>query len=136
MAKIIAHGPDARAALVRGIDKLANAVKITLGPSGRLVVMSRRGILQSPQVTKDGVTVSNHVDPEEQLEQLGSDLIREAAQKTVEDAGDGTTTAVLLTQAMVHAGLSQLSSGHSPADLERGMKEAVCLITEHIKRMA
>src|SRR6185312_12794458 len=108
MGKLILHGPEARAAMLRGIDALANTVKVTLGPKGGLVVMGRRTIGQSPLATKDGVTVANFCDPLAPEEQLGSDLIREAAQKTVEHAGDGTTTATLLAQKMVHAGLQQM----------------------------
>src|ERR1700704_4022766 len=91
MPKKILYGVEAREALVRGVDFLANAVKVTLGPQGRVVVMSRRNIGQSPQVTKDGVTVSNHCDPIDPFEQLGSDLAREAAHNTVEHAGYGIT---------------------------------------------
>jgi len=136
MPKKILYGVEAREALVRGVDFLANAVKVTLGPQGRVVVMSRRNIGQSPQVTKDGVTVSNHCDPIDPFEQLGSDLAREAAQKTVEHAGDGTTTSVVLAQAMVHAGIAELNKGASPAELERGIRAAVDAVTVELDRMA
>lgn len=134
--KIIKHGAEARDALVRGVDSLADAVKVTLGPQGRLVVMSRRAIGQSPQATKDGVTVANFCDPVDACEQLGSDLVREAAQKTVEKAGDGTTTATVLAQAIVHAGIQQLAAKHSPADIERGIKKALSQVTAELAKMA
>lgn len=136
MSKRIIYGKEARDALVRGVDFLANAVKVTLGPKGRIVVMSRRNIGQSPQCTKDGVTVSNHCDPVDPFEQLGSDLVREAAQKTVEHAGDGTTTSVVLAQAMVHAGIAELDKGRSPAELEREIRQAVDAVTAELDKMA
>lgn len=136
MPKKILYGTEARAALIRGVDFLANAVKVTLGPKGRIVVMSRRNIGQSPQCTKDGVTVSNHCDPVCPFEQLGSDLAREAAQKTVEHAGDGTTTSVVLAQAMAHAGMKELEKGASPAELERSIRASVEAITQALDKMA
>lgn len=125
LGKIVLHGDAAREALIRGVDFLCDAVKVTLGPKGRLVVMGRRGVQQSPAVTKDGVTVANSIDPKDPFEQLGSDLVRECAQKTVENSGDGTTTSCVLAQAMIHAGNEQLKAGISPAELIKGIRKAV-----------
>lgn len=135
MPKIILRGKEARAALVRGMDFLVDSVKVTLGPQGRLVCATRRAIGQSPMVTKDGCYTANNCDPIDPCEQIGSDLTREAAQKTVEHAGDGTTTACVLTQAMVHAGMEQLEKGIAPAELERGIKKAVAAVVEALDKM-
>lgn len=136
MNKIIKHGPDSREALLRGIDLLANTVKATLGPKGRLVVIGRRAFNQTPVATKDGVTVANHVNCSDPIEQMGCDLIREAAQKTVQKAGDGTTTATLLAQKLVHAGIQQMAAKHTPDDLERGVKQALDQVLSALDKMA
>src|SRR5580692_10836547 len=114
MSKHILHGNEAREAIVRGVDFLANAVKITEGPRGRNIILGQRAIGQSPKVTRDGVTVSNYADPNDRTEQMGADLIREAAQKTDNAVGDGTTATVVLAQAMVHAGFDFIRSGANP----------------------
>lgn len=136
MPKQVLMGDEARAALLRGIEFLAGPVVATLGPGGRLAVTSRRAIGQSPAVTKDGVSVANQCDPACPFEQLGSDLCREAAQRTVENAGDGTTSTVVLTRAMVRAGLEQLKAGHSPAELCRGINKAVSAVVAALEKMA
>ncbi len=136
MKKIIKHGPESREALLRGIDLLANTVKATLGPKGRLVVIGRRAFNETPRATKDGVTVADHVNCSDPIEQMGCDLIREAAQKTVQKAGDGTTTATLLAQFLVHAGIQQMAAKHTPDDLERGARLALTQVLEALDKMA
>ena len=134
--KIVLHGELSRAAILRGVDLLANAVKVTLGPKGRNVVIGRRFMGMDPVVSKDGVTVANVVDPQEVTEKIGADLIRSAAQKTVDTAGDGTTTSVVLAQAMLHAGFESLKSGASPIAVKRGMDKACAAIVEAVRKMA
>jgi chaperonin GroEL len=136
MNKIIKHGRESREALLRGIDLLANTVKATLGPKGRLVVIGRRAFNESPRATKDGVTVADHVNCSDPIEQMGCDLIREAAQKTVQKAGDGTTTATLLAQFLVHAGIQQMAAKHTPDDLERGARLALDQVLHALDAMA
>ena len=118
------------------MDLLADAVKVTLGPKGRNVVIGRRFMGMDPVVSKDGVTVANVVDPQEVTEKIGADLIRSAAQKTVDTAGDGTTTSVVLAQAMLHAGFESLKSGASPIAVKRGMDKACAAIVEAVRKMA
>ena len=134
--KIVLHGENSREAILRGIDLLADAVKVTLGPKGRNVVIGRRYFGLDPQVTKDGVTVANVVNPTDVCEQIGADLIRSAAQKTVEAAGDGTTTSVVLAQAMLHAGFEALKTGGSPIAIKRGMDRACEAITAALRKMS
>jgi chaperonin GroEL len=134
--KIVHHGQDSREKILRGCDLLADAVKVTLGPKGRNVVIGRRAFGLDPAVTKDGVTVANVVSPSDPCEQIGADLIRSAAQKTVDNAGDGTTTSVVLAQAMLHAGFESLQNGASPIAVKRGMDKACEAIVEAIRKMA
>lgn len=136
MKKIIRHGAECREALLRGIDLLADTVKTTLGPKGRLVIIGRRQFNETPRATKDGVTVADHVNCSDPVEQMGMDLIREAAQKTVQKAGDGTTTATLLAQFLVHAGIEQMAAKHTPDDIERGAKEALSQVLQALDEMA
>lgn len=140
MPKTIIHGKDSREAILRGVNVLADAVKVTLGPKGRNVVIGQRlkGVYgESPKVTKDGVTVANCVDPTDPKEQIGSDLIREAAQNTVESSGDGTTTSITLAQAMCKAGVRFIDEqGANPIAVKRGMDKATAQIIETIKQMA
>lgn len=124
MSKTIRHGQDARDAIMRGVDFLADAVKITEGPRGRNCILGQRALGQSPKVTRDGVTVSNYADPSDPTEQLGADLIREAAQKTDNAVGDGTTASIVLAQAMVHAGFELIMAGANPMAMERGIHKA------------
>jgi chaperonin GroEL len=134
--KKVLYGEESRAAILRGADMLADAVKVTLGPKGRNVIIGRRFFGQDPSVTKDGVTVANVVNPTDPCEQIGADLMRAAAQKTVEAAGDGTTTSVVLAQAMLHAGFDAVSQGASPIAVKRGMDRACESIVAKIKAMA
>ena len=123
MSKIIEFGPEARAKLVAGIDTMANAVVSTLGPNGRNVVISKPG--QSPQSTKDGVTVAKNISLDDPTEELGVQMIKQAAIKTADNAGDGTTTSTLLAREMVNAGLSALDDGANAVDIKRGIDAAV-----------
>ena len=123
MSKIIEFGPEARAKLVSGIDTMANAVVSTLGPNGRNVVISKPG--QSPQSTKDGVTVAKNISLDDPTEELGVQMIKQAAIKTADNAGDGTTTSTLLAREMVKAGLSALDKGANAVDIKRGIDSAV-----------
>jgi chaperonin GroEL len=136
MNKVIKHGQEARNGLIRGVDLLADTVKVTLGPKGRLVVIGRRAFHETPRATKDGVTVADHVNCSDPVEQMGCDLIREAAQKTVQKAGDGTTTATLLTQKLVHLGCDQMAARHTPDELERGAKQALDQVLAALDQMA
>jgi chaperonin GroEL len=136
MNKIIQHGENCRAALMRGADLLSNTVKVTLGPKGRLVIIGRRQYHQTPRATKDGVTVADHVNCSDPIEQMGCDLIREAAQKTVQTAGDGTTTATLLAQSLLHAGTRQMAANHTPDELKRGAELALSQILAALDKMA
>jgi len=136
MSKIVVHGTDARVAILRGVDFLADAVKITEGPRGRNCLLGQRAIGQSPKVTKDGVTVCNYVDPSDPVEQIGADLIREAAQKTDNAVGDGTTAAIVLAQAMVHKGFELIAEGANPMAMERGIHKATEAVAERIRKSA
>jgi chaperonin GroEL len=136
LPKKILYGNDARAALVRGVDCIADAVKVTLGPKGRNVVIDRSFLGLTPHVTKDGVTVANYISPNDEAEKLGAHLCREAAQKTADAAGDGTTTATVLAQAMVHLGMQRLASGMSHAALRAGMEKAAADVIAQIKLLA
>src|ERR671925_1428688 len=121
-AKQILFGADARRALETGVDRLANAVKITLGPKGRNVVLEKKW--GPPTVTNDGVTIAKEVEVEERFENLGAQLAKEVASKTNDVAGDGTTTATVIAQAMVHEGLRNVAAGANPMGLKRGMEKA------------
>src|SRR5271170_7684519 len=110
MSKIVVHGTDARVAILRGVDFLADAVKITEGPRGRNCLLGQRALGQTPKVTRDGVTVSNYTDPSDPTEQIGADLTREAAQKTDNAVGDGTTASIVLAQAMIHEGFEYIDA--------------------------
>lgn len=135
-SKIVHHGEESRLRILKGVDLLADAVKVTLGPKGRNVVIGRRYFGHDPMVTKDGVTVANVVNPTDPCEQIGADLIRSAAQKTVDNAGDGTTTSVVLAQAMLHAGFETLKSGASPIAVKRGMDKACEAIVAALRKMS
>ncbi len=133
-AKIITFDVEARAALKRGVDQLANAVKITLGPKGRNVVIDKK--FGAPLVTKDGVTVAKEVELEDPIENLGASMVREVASKTSDLAGDGTTTATVLAQAIFREGLKNVTAGANPMDLKRGIDMAVAAITEKLKEIS
>lgn len=134
MKKRITTGDEARNALKRGVDALANAVKVTLGPKGRNVVMWRP--YGPPHLTKDGVSVANEVFLPDPVEDMGAQTLKEAASKTADVAGDGTTTATVLAQAIVTAGLKHVAKGANPMDLKRGIDAATSVFTEEIKKMA
>jgi len=131
MAKEISFDRDAREKLRTGVDALANAVKVTLGPKGRNVVIQKS--FGAPQVTKDGVTVAKEVELEDAVENMGAQMVKEVASKTADIAGDGTTTATVLAQAMINAGLKNVTAGANPMDLKRGMDKAVKVVVENLK---
>ena len=131
MAKQIVYGEEARKALLSGIDQLANTVKVTLGPKGRNVVLGKK--FGSPLITNDGVTIAKDVELEDALENMGAQLVREVATKTNDIAGDGTTTATLLAQAIVHEGLKNVSAGANPMVMRKGMEKAVETAIDTIK---
>src|SRR5437762_13032402 len=122
-AKSIVFDTDAREAMRRGVKILAQAVKVTLGPSGRNVVIEKS--FGSPTVTKDGVTVAKEIDLENKFENMGAQMVKEVASKTSDIAGDGTTTATVLARAIYEEGLKLVAAGHSPMDLKRGIDKAV-----------
>ena len=134
MAKDIKFDIEAREGLKRGIDALANAVKVTLGPKGRNVIISKS--FGSPQVTKDGVSVAKEIELEDALENMGAQMVKEVASKTNDLAGDGTTTATVLAQSIVKEGLKNVASGANPMDLKRGIDKAVVKIVEHLAKQA
>ena len=134
MAKIIDFEADARSKLKAGLDMLANTVKVTLGPKGRNVVIDKK--FGAPTVTKDGVTVAKEVELEDPLENMGAQMVKEVASKTSDIAGDGTTTATVLAQAIFKEGLKNVTAGANPTHLKRGIDEAVKVIIEEIKKMS
>ena len=134
MAKTIKFNTEARDLLKQGVDQLANAVKVTLGPKGRKVVIEKK--FGAPQITKDGVTVAKEIELEDKLENTGAQLVKSVASKTGDDAGDGTTTATILTQAIVNEGLKNVTAGANPMDLKRGIDKAVSKVVDHIKANA
>ena len=131
MAKNISYNIEARDALKRGVDQLANAVKVTLGPKGRNVIIDKK--FGAPHITKDGVSVAKEIELADAAENLGAQLVKEVASKTGDQAGDGTTTATVLTQAIVSVGLKNVTAGANPMDLKRGMDKAVSAIVANIK---
>ena len=134
MAKDIKFDVDAREMLKKGVDQLANAVKVTLGPKGRNVIIEKK--FGAPQITKDGVTVAKEIELEDRFENTGAQLVKSVASKTGDDAGDGTTTATILTQSIVNVGLKNVTAGANPMDLKRGIDKAVAAVVEHIKKSA
>ena len=134
MAKDIKYNVDARELLKRGVDQLANAVKVTLGPKGRNVVIEKK--FGAPQITKDGVTVAKEIELEDRFENTGAQLVKSVASKTGDDAGDGTTTATILTQAIVNEGLKNVTAGANPMDLKRGIDKAVKAVVDYIQAHA
>ena len=134
MAKEIKYGADARAALEQGVNKLADTVRVTLGPKGRNVVLDKS--FGAPLITNDGVTIAKEIELEDGFENMGAQLIREVASKTNDVAGDGTTTATVLAQAMVNAGMKNLAAGANPIVLRKGMKKATDCAVEAIKEMS
>src|SRR3954447_8026460 len=134
MAKQIVYGEEARHAILRGVNGLADAVKVTLGPKGRNVVIDKK--FGSPTITKDGVTVAKEIDLKDPIENMGAQMVREVASKTSDTAGDGTTTATVLAQAIFREGLKMVTAGANPMELKRGIEKAVEAITEQLKKLS
>jgi len=134
MAKEIIHGEQSRQALLRGVNQLADAVKITLGPRGRNVVLDKK--FGSPLITKDGVTVAKEIELKDGLENMGAQMVREVASKTSDIAGDGTTTATVLAQAIFREGVKNVAAGANPMGLKRGIEKAVAAAVEELKRLS
>src|SRR4249920_3661276 len=126
MAKQILHGEDSRQAILRGVNTLADAVKATLGPKGRNVVIEKK--FGSPTITKDGVTVAKEIELSDPVENMGAQMVKEVATKTSDLAGDGTTTATVLAQAIFREGLKNVTAGANPMELKRGIEKAVEII--------
>src|SRR5882757_7566843 len=131
-AKQLQFDETARQSLLRGVEKLAKAVKATLGPAGRNVVLDKK--FGSPVITKDGVTVAKEIDLKEPLENMGAQMVREVASKTSDVAGDGTTTATVLAQAIYREGIKNVTAGANPMALKRGIERAVIAVTEELKK--
>src|SRR6059036_1712844 len=130
-AKQIVHGEQSRQAILRGVNQLADAVRITLGPKGRNVVLDKK--FGSPVITKDGVTVAKEIELKDPVENMGAQMLKEVASKTSDVAGDGTTTATVLAQAIVTAGLKNVAAGANPMDLKRGIDKAVEKVVESLQ---
>ena len=131
-AKDVKFAADARERMLRGVDILANAVKVTLGPKGRNVILDKS--FGAPRSTKDGVTVAKEIELEDKFENMGAQMLREVASKTNDTAGDGTTTATVLAQAIVREGLKAVAAGMNPMDLKRGIDKAVLEVVQDIKK--
>src|SRR4030081_2186230 len=134
MAKQIVYGEQSRQAILRGVNQLADAVKVTLGPKGRNVVLDKK--YGSPTITKDGVTVAKEIDLKDPLENMGAQMVREVASKTSDTAGDGTTTATVLAQAIYREGAKNVVAGANPMDIKRGIEKAVEAVTAELKKMS
>jgi chaperonin GroEL len=134
MAKDIVYRDEARAAVLRGVNALADAVKVTLGPKGRNVIIDKK--FGSPTITKDGVTVAKEIDLKDAMENLGARMVREVASKTSDVAGDGTTTATVLAQAIYREGIKNVTAGANPMDLKRGIEKAVGAVTEELQKLS
>src|SRR5688500_10616280 len=134
MPKQITYGDQSRQAVLRGVNRLADAVKVTLGPKGRNVVLDKK--FGSPLITKDGVTVAKEIELKEPLENMGAQMVREVASKTSDTAGDGTTTATVLAQAVYREGLKMVTAGANPMELKRGIEKAVEAIIGELKKLS
>jgi len=134
MAKDIIFNIEARDQLKRGVDALANAVKVTLGPKGRNVIIDKK--FGAPSITKDGVTVAKEIELKHPVENMGAQMLKEVASKTADAAGDGTTTATVLAQAIVTAGLKNVAAGANPMDLKRGIDKAVIAVVENLNKQS
>src|SRR6185312_12785532 len=134
MPKQIQYGEDARQVVLRGVNKLADVVKVTLGPKGRNVILEKK--FGSPTITKDGVTVAKEVELKDPWENMGAQMVREVASKTSDIAGDGTTTATVLAQAIFREGCKNVAAGANPMDLKRGIERAVAAAIDEIKRIS
>src|SRR5947199_8637234 len=133
-AKQIVHGEDSRQAILRGVNKLADAVKVTLGPKGRNVVIEKK--VGSPTITKDGVTVAKEIELKDEMENMGAQMVREVASKTSDVAGDGTTTATVLAQAIYREGIKNVTAGANPMELKKGVEKAVSVVVEELKKLS
>ena len=133
-AKDVVFGADARQRMVEGVNILANAVKVTLGPKGRNVVLERS--FGAPTITKDGVSVAKEIELKDKFENMGAQMVKEVASKTSDVAGDGTTTATVLAQAIYREGAKNVAAGANPMDVKRGIEKAVEALTGEIKRMS
>src|SRR6186713_318669 len=131
MAKQIVQGAESRQAILRGVNALADAVKITLGPKGRNVVLDKK--FGSPLITKDGVTVAKEIELKDPMENMGAQMVKEVASKTSDVAGDGTTTATVLAQAIYREGIKSVTAGMNPMELKRGIESAVATVVEELK---
>ncbi|MCC6837393.1 MAG: chaperonin GroEL, partial [Bacteroidia bacterium] len=134
MAKDILFNVDARDRLKKGVDALANAVKVTLGPKGRNVIIDKK--FGAPSVTKDGVSVAKEIELKDPVENMGAQMLKEVASKTADAAGDGTTTATVLAQAIVTAGLKNVAAGANPMDLKRGIDKAVAAVVDNLRNQS
>src|SRR5690554_5733704 len=134
MAKEIKFSEDARRAMKKGVDTLADAVKVTLGPKGRNVVLEKK--FDSPLITNDGVTIAKEIELENNFENMGAKLVAEVASKTNDVAGDGTTTATVLAQAMISEGLKNVTSGANPMEIRRGIDKATQVAVEELKKIS
>src|SRR5712691_4028203 len=134
MAKQIMYGDASRQGILRGVNQLADAVKVTLGPKGRNVIIDKK--FGSPTITKDGVTVAKEIDLKDAVENMGAQMVREVASKTSDVAGDGTTTATVRAQAIYREGAKNVTAGANPMDVKRGIEKAVAAVTEELKKMS
>src|SRR3989475_2790547 len=132
--KELIYRDDARHSMLKGVNALADTVKVTLGPKGRNVVLSRK--FGSPLVTKDGVTVAKDIELKDPYENMGAQMVREVASKTSDQAGDGTTTATILAQAIYREGIKNVAAGANPMDLKRGIDRAVEVVVEEVKKLS
>src|SRR5262245_5059291 len=133
-AKMISFGEGSRAKILKGVNTLADAVKVTLGPKGRNVVIEKS--FGSPKITKDGVTVAKEVSLEDKFENMGAQMVKEVASKTADNAADGTTTATVLAQAIFREGSKLVSAGHNPMELKRGIDKAVAAVVDAVSKLA
>src|SRR5947209_3083983 len=134
MAKDIVYREEARSAILRGVNALADAVKVTLGPKGRNVILDKK--FGSPTITKDGVTVAKEIDLKDPMENLGARMVREVASKTSDVAGDGTTTATVLAQGLFREGIKNVTAGVNPMELKKGIDRAVQIVVEELKKLS
>ena len=134
MAKEIKFDQDGRSAILKGVNTLADAVKVTLGPKGRNVILDKS--FGSPTITKDGVTVAKEIELEDKFENMGAQMVKEVASKTSDVAGDGTTTATILAQAIYREGVKQVTAGNNPMEIKRGVDKAVGVIVDELKKMS
>ncbi len=134
MAKQIVYGEESRRVIMKGVNQLANAVRVTLGPKGRNVVLDKK--FGSPTITKDGVTVAKEIELKDPLENMGAQMVREVASKTSDVAGDGTTTATVLAQAIYREGAKNVVAGANPMEIKRGIERAVAAVVDEMEKMS